>query len=42
MESCETNNIELAEKHQTEEEIDEEMKAMKLFNLEDKKDGKGK
>ena len=33
------NNIEAVEKHQT-EDIDEFEKAMKLFNLEDKKDGR--
>ena len=36
------NNIELTEKHESEkEDLDEENKAMKLFNLGDKKDGKG-
>lgn len=36
------NEVQLTEKHETEKEnLDEEQKAMKLFNLEDKKDGKG-
>lgn len=38
------NSVQLTEKHETEKEnIDEEEKeAMKLFNLEGKKNGKGK
>lgn len=36
------NEVQLTEKHETEKEnLDEEQKAMKLFNLEDKKNGKG-
>ena len=35
-----TNNIELTEKHSTDEELDEEEKAMKLFNLGGKENGK--
>lgn len=39
----ESNNIELVEKHETdEEELDEEVKAMQLFNLGGKKDGRKK
>ena len=39
----EANNIALTEKHETEEENKDELeKAMKLFNLGDSKDGKGK
>jgi hypothetical protein len=35
------NDIQLTEKHETEkEDLDEEEKAMRLFNLEDKKNGK--
>lgn len=35
----EVNNIELTSKHIT-DDLDEEQKAMKLFNLEDKKSGR--
>jgi len=35
----EANNVALTEKHETEDK-DELEKAMKLFNLEDKKDGR--
>lgn len=35
----ETNNVALTEKHET-ENVDELHKAMKLFNLEDEKDGR--
>ena len=43
MEGCEANNVALTEKHETKKEnVDELEKAMKLFNLEDKKDGKEK
>lgn len=35
------NEVQLTEKHETEkEDLDEEQKAMRLFNLEDKKNGK--
>ena len=41
MENIETNNIELTDKTITDEE-DEELEAMKLFNLEDDKKWKKK
>lgn len=36
-----TNDVTLTEKHET-ENVDELHKAMKLFNLEDKEDGRKK
>lgn len=39
MENC--NDIVLTEKHET-KDVDELKKAMKLFNLEDEKDGRKK
>jgi hypothetical protein len=43
MQETEANDIELVEKHEAEEEgLDEEEKAMQLFNLGGKKNGREK